>query len=93
MGADAAGERIQLFNRFKVVAVEAHALHYHKRLAVVRLKAYHNAAGYGIRLAVYAVCAYYAAHCFLNAECFRAAERKLIAYARGNVRQKIIVHI
>lgn len=92
-GADAARERVEPLDRVKIVAVEADALHHHQRLAVVRLKADHDAVGDRKGLAFDAVGREHAAHRLLDAEGLRTADGQLVADLRGRIRQKIVVHI
>ena len=91
-GADAARKRVEPLDRVKIVAVEADALHHHQRLAVVRLKADHDAVGDRKGLAFDAVGREHAAHRLLDAEGLRSGGGQLIADLRGHIRQKIVVH-
>ena len=91
-GADAARKRVEPLDRVKIVAVEADTLHHHQRLAVVRLKADHDAVGNGEGLADDAVGGEHAAHRLLDAEGLRSGGGQLIADLRGHIRQKIVVH-
>ena len=90
--ADAAGERVELFHRLQIIAVEAHALHHHQGLAVGSLEAHHHAVRDGEGLALDTVSADDAAHRLLDAEGLRAAQRQMIGDARSQLSQKIIVH-
>ena len=91
-GADAARERVELFHRLEVIAVETDALHHHQRLAVGRLEADHHAVGDGKGLAFNAVGSDDAAYRLFDAERLRPAERQMIADARGQIGQKVIIH-
>ena len=100
-GADAARERVELFHLGHpvnmqivefIIAVETDALHYHQRLAVGRLEADHHAVGDGKGLAFNAVGADDAAYRLFDAERLRPAERQMIADARGQIGQKVIIH-
>ena len=91
-GADAARERVELFHRLEVIAVKADALHHHQRLAVGRLEADHHAVGDGKGLAFNAVGTDDAAYRLFDAERLRPAERQMIADARGQIGQKVIIH-
>ena len=86
-GADAARERVEPLDRVKIVAVEADALHHHQRLAVVRLKADHDAVGDRKGLAFDAVGREHAAHRLLDAEGLRSGGGQLVADLRGHIRQ------
>ena len=91
-GTDAARERVELFHRLQVIAVEADALHYHQGLAIGSLEADHHAVGDGKGLALDAVGADDAAHRLFDAKRLRPAERQMIADARGQIGQKVIIH-
>jgi hypothetical protein len=72
--------------------VKADSLHHHQRLAVGRLEADHHAVGDGKGLAFNAVGADDAAYRLFDAERLRPAERQMIADARGQIGQKVIIH-
>ena len=86
LGADAARERVEPLDCVKIVAVKADALHDHQRLAVVRLKADHDAVRDREGFTLDAIGQQHAVHRFLDAEGFRAGDGQLVADPRGHIR-------